>query len=153
MLTSVIQTAFMNKAIAWHIFKVWELNTQPHRSVGFTWSRPGPSLIMCIFIDDCVSAHLYNASIIIHDSQTFKTSMICHNCDFLTEGVALASQRTHGAIMMSLLRRNDIVTSFWHNNDVTIASYSHWGYAMPAMPVGQDNRNVIIIILVVSYHW
>ena len=43
------------------------------------------------------------------------------NADKLTE----PSQRTHDAIMTSLLRQNNVATSFWRNNDVVIASCAH----------------------------
>ena len=43
------------------------------------------------------------------------------------------SQRTHGVIITSLLRQNDVAASFWRNNDVTItpcasliAGIVHW---------------------------
>ena len=32
-------------------------------------------------------------------------------------------RRTHDAIITSLLRQNDIVTSFWRNDDFIIASF------------------------------
>ena len=37
-----------------------------------------------------------------------------------------ASQRTRDAIMTSLLRQNDVATSFWRNNDVIIVSRVRW---------------------------
>ena len=36
------------------------------------------------------------------------------------------TQHTHDAIMTSLLRQNDVATSFWRNNDVIIVSYKCW---------------------------
>ena len=36
------------------------------------------------------------------------------------------SQRTHDAIKTSLLRQNDVATSFWCNNDVIITSCVRW---------------------------
>ena len=45
-----------------------------------------------------------------------------------TVGVVMPeTQRTHDVIIMSLLRQNDVVTSFCCNNDVIIASCVHWG--------------------------
>ena len=38
----------------------------------------------------------------------------------------LTTQRTHDAIITSLLRQNDVATSFWRNNDVIIASRVRW---------------------------
>ena len=35
-------------------------------------------------------------------------------------------KRTHGAMITSTLRRNDIATSFWRNDDVIIVSCSIW---------------------------
>ena len=37
-----------------------------------------------------------------------------------------SSQRTHDAMITSLLRQNDVATSFWRNNDVIITSCVHW---------------------------
>ena len=37
-----------------------------------------------------------------------------------------ASQRTHDAMITSLLRQNDVATSFWRNNDVIIAPGALW---------------------------
>ena len=39
------------------------------------------------------------------------------------------SQRTHDVIIMSLLRQNDVATSFWRNNDVIITSRVRWAVA------------------------
>ena len=39
---------------------------------------------------------------------------------------ASENQRTHDAIMMSLLHQNDVATSFWRNNDVVISSCVRW---------------------------
>ena len=36
------------------------------------------------------------------------------------------SQRAHGPIATSLLRQNDAVVAFWHNNDVIITSCVRW---------------------------
>ena len=36
------------------------------------------------------------------------------------------SQRARGAIIMLLLRQNDVATSFWRNNDVIITSCVRW---------------------------
>ena len=36
------------------------------------------------------------------------------------------SQRTHGVIITSSLRQNDVATSFWRNNDVNITLCVHW---------------------------
>ena len=38
----------------------------------------------------------------------------------------LLSQRTHDVIITSLLRQNDVATSFWRNNDVVITSCVRW---------------------------
>ena len=38
----------------------------------------------------------------------------------------ISSQRTHGAIMTSLIRQNDVATAFWVNNDVSIALFVRW---------------------------
>ena len=38
----------------------------------------------------------------------------------------LDTQRTHGAIITSLLSQNDNATSFWRNNDVIFASCVRW---------------------------
>ena len=46
-------------------------------------------------------------------------------CNALNERV-IQSQRTHNAIITSLLRQNDVVTSFWRNNEVIIASCVRW---------------------------
>ena len=37
------------------------------------------------------------------------------------------SQQTRDATITSLLRQNDVATSFWRNNDVIIAPCAHWG--------------------------
>ena len=37
-------------------------------------------------------------------------------------------QRTHDAIITSLLRHNDVALSFWRNNDVAIASCVRWPF-------------------------
>ena len=46
-------------------------------------------------------------------------------------GVTLfaSPQRTHAAIITSLLRENDVATSFSHNNDVIIAACVRWDAA------------------------
>ena len=44
------------------------------------------------------------------------------------------SQWTYGAMITSLLRQNEVETSFWHNNDVTIAPYVRWGGAVRHNP-------------------
>ena len=36
------------------------------------------------------------------------------------------TQRTRDAIIASLLRQNDVATSFWRNNDVIIARCVRW---------------------------
>ena len=41
------------------------------------------------------------------------------------------TQRTHGAIITSLLRRNDVATSFRRNNDVIITSCVRWELSGP----------------------
>ena len=41
-------------------------------------------------------------------------------------GPMVRAQRTHDAIITSLFRRDDVATSFWHNNDVVIALCAHW---------------------------
>ena len=38
----------------------------------------------------------------------------------------VAAQWTREAMITSSLRQNDVAASFWHNNDVTIASYVRW---------------------------
>ena len=38
------------------------------------------------------------------------------------------SQQAHDVIIASLLRRNDVETSFPRNNDVIIAAGVHWDY-------------------------
>ena len=38
----------------------------------------------------------------------------------------MCRQRTHGTMITSLLRQNDVATSFWRNNDVMIAPHAHW---------------------------
>ena len=38
----------------------------------------------------------------------------------------IGAQRAHGGITTSLLRQNDAVTSFWRNNEIIIASSTHW---------------------------
>ena len=46
------------------------------------------------------------------------------------------SQRAHDAITTSLLRQNDVATSFWHNsNDVIISSWVRWDTATCVMQV------------------
>ena len=59
-----------------------------------------------------------------------------------------SSQRTHDAIITSLLRQNDVATSFWHNNDVVIASFVRWGsgnltceFMLPSGPADTWRKN------------
>ena len=40
--------------------------------------------------------------------------------------VKLLTHRIHDAIIASLLRQNDVATSFWRNNDVIVASRVRW---------------------------
>ena len=47
-----------------------------------------------------------------------------HNSNFV-----VTTQRTHGTIVASLLRHNDVETSFWCNDDVIIASRVRWATA------------------------
>ena len=46
--------------------------------------------------------------------------------------IGIQAQQACDAIIMSLLRQNDIATSFWHNNDV-IAPYVQWEEKADAM--------------------
>ena len=57
-------------------------------------------------------------------------SLWCH-CNVsveLTEDTP--SQWTHDVIITSLLRKNDVSVSFWHNNDVMIASRVGWDISL-----------------------
>ena len=45
------------------------------------------------------------------------------------ENCSWKSQRTHDVIITSLLRQNDVTTSFWRNNDVIIMSCIRWEWA------------------------
>ena len=47
------------------------------------------------------------------------------------------TQRTHGAMKTSLLRQNDVTTSFWRNNDVIITPRVRWDGCMKCV----DNVN------------
>ena len=43
--------------------------------------------------------------------------------------VRCLTQRTHGVMTISLLRQNDVATSFWRNNDIIITSGVCWDEA------------------------
>ena len=49
-----------------------------------------------------------------------------------------SSHQTHGVIITSLLRQNDVATSFWRNNDVIIASRVRWVLHDPHIKVGRS---------------
>ena len=42
------------------------------------------------------------------------------------EGIQVFPQRTHDAIIKSLLRQNDVMSSFWRNNDFIIVPCARW---------------------------
>ena len=56
----------------------------------------------------------------LHKTLVSNTNL--HTCT----GAYHRSQRTRGAIIASLLRQNDVMTSFWRNNDVIITSCVRW---------------------------
>ena len=43
------------------------------------------------------------------------------------------TRRTHVVIITSLLRQNDVATSFWFSNDVIIAACVHWDTVVPVL--------------------
>ena len=45
--------------------------------------------------------------------------------------------------MTSLLCQNDVATSFWHNDDIIIASSVHWVCDSACVEGFLDDRNVI----------
>ena len=56
------------------------------------------------------------------------------------------TQWTHGVIKTSLLRQNDVVTSFWRNNDVIITPRVHWAtiWTLTLVANMQNARPLII---------
>ena len=51
----------------------------------------------------------------------------------------MGSQRTYGVIITSLLRQNDVATSFWRKSDVIITSYVRWDVSSSKFRTTQVN--------------
>ena len=55
-----------------------------------------------------------------------------------------ASHRTHDVIITLLLRKNDVVTSFWRNNDVIITACFRWAI-ISRTPTKAKNSNISVV--------
>ena len=82
-----------------------------------------------------------------------------------------ASQRAHDAITTSLLRQNDVATSFWRHNDVIITSCVRWDtdllhvcisfvpYEFEDLLTARDKKNrqhfqiLFFIVFWMTFHW
>ena len=90
----------------------------------------------------CIAIHIYNsrADSRLAASQ-WETPLLCNDFSHWL-GASLVSaqnsislkqsQQTHDVIIMSLLYQNDVVTLFWHNNDVIIKLCVCW-YVIPQL--------------------
>ena len=56
--------------------------------------------------------------------------------------VSSLNQRTHDVMITSLLRQNDVETSFWRFNDVIITSYVRWQGLSPLWFVNKNNVTI-----------
>ena len=79
-----------------------------------------------LFRSPCIEAILNGKAVSTQIQRMFSSfSNICQNVTY-HEQENLYTQRAHGVIMTSLLRQNDVATSFWRNDDVISVSCVRW---------------------------
>ena len=101
--------------IPWH--KSRAASCVPARSLQY----PDPARGPC---PDCLSEDLGNSGTGYRQLPSLKGS---RNGGTRSEKDVIKTQWTHDAMITTLLRQNDVATSFWRNNDVIIASHVRWG--------------------------
>ena len=119
-----------------HIYITWTWSSlcihMPWHLIG-AWSSAGTVVCLLMISYMCsnstISGYQWLHLILVDHMTSFKTAillLLSVRHGNIHPPSWTASQRTHDAITSSLLRQNDVATSFWRNNDVIITSRVPW---------------------------